>query len=1005
MEQFWCDKKVIGKKVLPVPGCGFAAASLMDALAGTDTPYAKNLGGNWTFLFCSSVHRCPPNFAATDFDDTNFDQIKVPSNWQLEGYDIPIYTNVNYPTPISTKRGEIPKIAVGQNPVGLYRRRFTVPAGFAGKQVLLQLDGVNSAAEVYCNGEFAGFCLSSFDAHRFDLTDFLVEGENLLVIKVYRWSTGSYLEDQDMWRLAGIFRDVWLVAQPRAGFADMVARTVFENGDYTRATLTVAVTTTGTLPQGATLEVVLAGPDNARVLSATETLTGDAAQTFRYTVEQPALWSDEDPALYHLAAALKSGDTLLDARGFAVGFREVRIDGELLLLNGRPIKLRGVNRHEFHPSCGHAVTPELNEADIRLMKQNNINALRTSHYPNSRAVYDLCDRYGILVMSECNLETHGLAKKLPRNDPDWTAHCVDRMQNMVTLLRNHPSIIFWSLGNESFTGRCFIEMRKAALALDDTRPIHYEPDVSFKVTDVYSQMYATVEHVKKIGEGKRVLLSRLSYPCFAPPAGVKKYGKRPYLQCEYAHCMGNSLGNFADYWQLFYQYDRLAGGFIWDFADQALFRNGRWCYGGDFGDEPNDGAFACNGILRADRSPNPALYEVKQVYAPFALALQPDGIAITSRLVFASAATLQLQWALLEDGHKLDGGDVPLAPLAPGATVTLPLAPTLPQQPGGALDLVCTLVDTAATPFAAAGRVLCGTSLRLRQRAVTAPTNFVDVRQEKRDLVLEAGPAVARIRRKDGFVASYMVAGKELLSSPLRPQIARAVTDNDAYLGLPSFLRVWLNTGFWLRANRKLHAKEAALQRDAVSFTFAAPGMRQLRLTYRMTPDGVLAVEFLAEASRKGLPRVGITFAVAHELRTVRFFGFGPHENYIDRRTAALPGNYNMEAGAFCHDYLHPQENGNRTGVESFAVAGGGHVLEATTLAGPFEASATPYTLAQLQAAQHIDELEKAGPVTVNLDAAQRGVGGDKPAIALTKPQYQIAKNAPLRLSLLLRGE
>ena len=1004
-QPFWCDKKIVGQNALGVPGCGVPQPDLASALGGKPSPFVLSLNGSWRFLFCPSVGRCPEGFEQPAFPDENFDTIPVPSDWQLEGYDTPIYTNIRYPFPISTDKKELPKIDPARNPVGIYRRRFSLPAGFAGRRIFLQLDGANSAAEVFCNGQRAGFCLSSFDPHRFDLTDLVREGENLLAIRVFRWSTGSYLEDQDMWRLSGLFRDVLLVAEPQTGMRDLTVRTLFPDG-YDRATLALTVALPDQLPSGCSLQLALFAPDGTCALEQTLRPSG-GVQEFAFDLDRPLLWSDELPHLYRLALALRRGEKILDARGLSVGFREVRIEGEKLLLNGRPIELRGVNRHEFHPSCGHAVSAALNEADIRLLKQNNFNALRTSHYPNSDPVYELCDRYGILVMSECNLETHGLAKQLPGSDPDWTAHGLDRMEKMVVRLRNHPCILIWSLGNESFTGDCFVRMRQRTLELDDTRPIHYEPDNRFVVSDFFSQMYATLDQVRRIGEGKPVRLSRCSYgpaELLGRPATVRQYGGRPYLLCEYAHCMGNSLGNFADYWALFRRYDRLIGGFIWDFADQALKKGDRWCYGGDFGDQPNDGPFAFNGLFRADRSPNPALQEARQVLAPFALTLGEDGVKIQSLLRFATADTLALHWSLCDGGSPIEEGLLRVPPLAPGETVQLTIEYN-GRQSAQAVDLVCRLIDTAATPFAPAGREICGSALRLQPAKVTMPARWVQVEQQKKELVLTSGRCTAKILRRDGSLASYTVDGVELLAAPLRPQIARAVTDNDRYLGLPPLLQKLLRPGRWLRANRAIRPVHAAIEGDLLRFDYRAPGMKSLSVRYRMSADGQLELRFSAVCRSDRLPRAGVTFAAIPEMRSIRYFGRGPQENYVDRRAGALPGLYEFTAENFGHDYLHPQENGNRTGVELLRIYGGGHALEITSCGAPFEASAHPYSLAALEAAQHADELDLSGPLTVNLDAAQRGVGGDMPAIALTKRRYRIHKNRPYTLHLLLRGE
>ncbi|MDR2090703.1 MAG: DUF4981 domain-containing protein [Clostridiales bacterium] len=560
------------------------------------------------------------------------------------------------------------------------------------RNIFINFGGINSAGEVFVNGRFVGFSADTFSETEFDITDFVKKGRNRLAVRVYQYTAASYLEDQDMWRLAGIFRGVNLIFRPRTEIRDFFVRSKLAN-DFKSAVFQfdAEIETRRAVFSGGSLKLEIIGENGetaaerdyiidkigrekaasgCKIEIGTEGKTagerdyiidktgrekaasgckieigaeGKTAEERDYIIDKigekrtvsdyeievvnPALWSHENPRLYTVVFTLFEGGKIIDRRARKFGFRGVEIvgikdgKGPFILLNGKPLNICGVNRHDFHPEYGHAVPKEVAREDLLLMKRNNITSVRTCHYPAARSFYEMCDELGLLVMSECNLETHGLAKYIPRNSEKWLAHCNYRLKNMVESFKNHPSVIFWSLGNESGTGRVFSEMKKTLLNIDTTRPVHYEPDNTMKVSDMLSEMYAPLGKMPKIGKGKAIVHSRALWNNMAGyyfPA--KKYENKPFIQCEYSHAMGNSLGNFADYQREFEKYDRLAGGYIWDFADQAIMRydrlgNKEYCYGGDFFDKPNYGVFAFNGIVRADRSPNPALYEVKAVYA------------------------------------------------------------------------------------------------------------------------------------------------------------------------------------------------------------------------------------------------------------------------------------------------------------------------------------------------------------------------------------------------------
>ncbi len=1010
---FWQDVTVCHANREPPHAISFPHPSMDEAINQQEpASYLKSLDGKWKFHFAPSVNEAPEDFHMPGFDDAAWDRIPVPSNWQIQGYDTPIYTNMKYPYAMETKnKAKIPHIHPGQNPVGCYRRTFTVPTEFTGRRTVLHFAGVNSAGEVWVNGQFTGCWQNSFSPAEFDITPYIQTGENLIAVKVNRYCAGSYLEDQDMWRLSGIFREVLLVSYPKTQIFDWFATCHFTDA-FEQATLQIRseITAGDTAMHNARLSILLLDPEGAETARETHYLsegTGPKRVTHSIHVEKPTLWSHEYPNLYRLILQLEDDTGVLDIRAGNIGLRSIEIQKEKLLLNGKPLKICGVNRHEFHPDHGHAVPPDITEGDIRLLKQNNIFAIRTSHYPNSRQFYDLCDQYGMLVMSECNLETHGLARFIPGSKPEWKAQCLDRMETMVRNHRNHPCIIFWSLGNESGKGSIFRAMYDLTKKLDPTRPVHYECDHSFHASDVLSGMYNSPRAAEKIGRGRSILIGMNTFNTPGDRVSARKLRDRPYLQCEYAHCMGNSLGNFREYWDIYRKYDRIAGGFIWDFADQGIRRkleDGRemWAYGGDFGDKPNDGSFCFNGIVRGDRTPNPALHEVKHVHAPVQLCIQDNGIAIENRYLFTDLQGMHMDWRYENEGNPIQSGTTVLPSIGPGIKWSTPYPAEIPEVKG---EITLTAAITLPEPglWHEAGHTIGKAQRAVQKREIPGiPKDTggkTNVQVDESHITITAGESVITYSKAEGAITSIQTAGRELLHGGVRPCLHRAQTDNDSFLSVPDgVLRRILGVYRWRDAMRKLHPVKIVTSQSGETVTiktrWSMPCVRKLSTGITIHPDGTIDMG-MEVIPAHDMERYGFAVPMAEGMDHVRMYARGPQENYSDRCQGAVLGLWKGGAEDFLHDYLHPQENGNRTDARSMEVTGECGGLRFEALEKPFECSIHPYTVEMLEAATHVHALGRLPYSIVHIDGGQRGIGGDMPWYVNTKKEYKLLKNRP----------
>lgn len=988
MRKYWQECDTISINTLP-------PTALRPTILEDGNYNVKSLNGKWFFKFYKSVNEISDELFLEDYDCSNNESISVPSEWQILGYDTPIYTNTAYPYPIITKNTDKPHINDDINPAGVYFTDFIIENKNYSR-LRIDFNGINSCGVIYVNGQFVGYTESTFDIASFDITSKVKIGKNRLTVLVVRYCIGSFLEDQDMWRLSGIMRDVNLVFEPYARIDDAYLKASFNEdfsdislnatinlgGDYTNCNLLLTCEALGIqLEKTTAREVVF----NAEHLSNVK------------------LWSHEKPILYDFYILLIENDVVIDRRRVDFGFRKIEISPNYqggqptLLLNGKMIKICGVNRHDFHPDYGHAVPDSVTYQDLLLLKRNNITSLRTCHYPGTRFLYEACDRLGILVMSENNLETHGIAKRVPHNSPFWTKRACSRMTSMVSSFKNHPSIIFWSLGNESGVGTAFEELRNCALALDKTRLIHYEP--MHQVSDVLSEMYTSQSMMKTIAENKTIIHSRAYWNnAMGYLVTPKMYKDKPFLLCEYAHCMGNSLGNFTDYWSDFESNPRLIGGYIWDFADQSIKRiidgQTQWTMGGDWGDKPNDGPFAFNGIVRADRSPNPAFFEVKKLYARIQFTLEGRIITIHNRQSFTDLSDYRLVLTSLCNGLEYAREEIPIPDTKPLTDSKISIPDSLIPN-DGEIAINVDLYKVSETPYSQKNHIvsyeqfILSTSPLSPSKMLNSPMLDID----KGKITLTGKDFTYVFDRKKGEFLSLKHGNHEYISSSFKPLFWRAYTNNDGY---PPMNGIDFSRILWLKrfrsANKKMKYIGTSIKRNKnyieLKCKYSMPFNINLKVRYKIADNGVINIK-LSFFALTNLVRYGITFTLPEKEDGIEFYGYGPNECYIDRKDNARLAIYNGNASDFIHDYLYPQENGNHIGIRWLKL-GKDKKLTINAVNTPFEASVHPYTIEDLDNATHIHELKKSNILTVNIDGGQRGVGGDVPCCSWLKRKYRL---------------
>lgn len=1000
------------------------------ALAGSESPYVQSLNGQWKFYWQSGLGNQPEEFQRVDFDDSEWGEIKVPSCWQMQGYSYPYYYASTFPRAISRSRSKIPSIDYTMQEIGFYRRSFTLSPDWAGKEIFLHFGAAKSALEVYVNGAFVGFSKGSMTPHEFDVTKYVQPGENQVSAKLYRFSDATYLENQDMWHLCGIYRDTYLFAEKKQCLRDFFVSTDFD-ATYTDATLSldVSVTNYDSEPKALTVEAYIKNGRKTAIGSVTADIkAGKNDLKLSKLIQAPEKWSAETPNLYDLVIVLKEDKKILSVKSIKMGFKKVEIVGEKILFNGQPLMLKGVNRHDFDPDCGWAVPAERYEQDLEIMKKHNINAIRTAHYPDDQRFYDLCDRYGFYVMDECDVESHGVRRKgVPGSNPLWTQAVVDRMERMVLRDRNHPCVFMWSLGNEAGDGDNFMEMKKAALRLDKTRQFHYEGDFEFNKSDVISRMYPGADLMKKMGNREPVTISWFdnvtnSLSADNKPIRKEQYTK-PVVLCEYAHAMENSLGNFQEYIDDFERYDNMCGGFIWDFVDQAIHQvdeNGRdlWLYGTDFEKYeprrplsiPNTTAltgsntyFCANGIITADRQLQPSIYQVKKGYQEIgvkAVDLMAGQFTVTNKYLFRDLSEFDLKWKLEANGEEIQSGELAGFALAPhsSADITLPLACV--KLPEKECVLTVSFYTKEDAPLVPAGYEQAWEQFVVK--AMPKPKckqNGKEITYEKVGDTVSVKGSDFSLMIANGAISSLIYHDREMLTAPIKPNYFRALTDNDIdYLNFVPFLIPALPKYQWKAASKNIRctaidAKLGEKGEVVVGVVWSVRLMKDVTSTYIIYPDGTVYLRHRGTPKMEML-RFGTTMELPGEYDRVSWYGRGPQETYCDRKTGAKIGRYTASVKELEHRYMRPQENGNRTDIREVQLTNeaGCGLRFVAPVEHPLNFQAHYYNAYELDRAQHLHELQYRDNITLDIDLGQCGVGGDMPgSISLREPYFMHA--------------
>lgn len=1014
-----------------------------DALSAKESNYKQSLNGKWKFYWQRGLKNQPENFQLTSFDDSHWDEINVPSVWQTQGYSVPYYYASTFPKAFSRSKGKIPSIDHDMQEIGFYRKSFILNENFNGREIFLHFGAAKSALEVYVNGEFVGYSQGSMTPHEFNVTKVLKPGENVITAKLYRYSDGSYLEDQDMWWLCGIYREVYLFAEPKLCLRDFYFKTDFDDS-YTdsNVTLNMYINNYNNIRGKMTATAKLIDSNNGEILlgtKETELSGGNEAVTFTETVKAPEKWSAETPNLYTLVMTIELDGKIICVKTYKVGFKKVEIKGEKIYYNGMPLMIKGVNRHDFDCDNGWAVPREIYTQDLDIMKQNNINSIRTSHYPDDPYFYDMCNKYGFYVMDECEVETHGVRRKgVPGSNPVWTGAVVDRMQRMVLRDRNNPCVFMWSLGNEAGDGSNFMEMKKAALVLDNSRQFHYEGDFDLTKSDVISRMYPTKDIMEKLGNKQPITISLYDnianqLAADSKPIKAEMYEGKPVVLCEYAHSMENSLGNFQEYIDDFEKYDNMCGGFIWDFVDQALHvkdenGNDNYLYGTDFQgqephkliDIPNTTAmtgsnvyFCANGIIGADRKPHPQIVEVKHGYQNIgitAVDASNGEFKLKNKFLFTNLSDFNCKWVIKAEGEEVLSGELGKIECAPLEECNIKIDFDSSKLPKDKEVILTVSFETTKE------------SLGIEKDYEIAFEQFIinampQPKDDNADGNLDFDINGKRVTVKgdnlevivdNGKIVSYKIDGKELLKAPLMPNYFRALTDND--IDFLNFTPQWAKFHpfyAWQRATHHTRADKTEVIKNnnavEIHIAFSTAGLKKSVATYRVYPDGRLYV-FHSAVPTKGMLRFGYQMTMDKSMEYITWYGRGPKPTYIDRKLGSKIDLYKSTVTDFEYRYMRPQESSNRCDVRYFTLTdknGFGIKVDAY-YDNPINFSAYHYTTDGLEKATHINDIPYEDITTVNIDHRQLGVGGDLPGQAFVREPYTMPKGQKQEYSFVI---
>lgn len=955
------------------------------------TERRRSLDGKWLFLYSKTPKECPPTFHLKEYHPKGWKEIQVPGSWELQGFDAPIYTDVAYPFPANP-----PHVPTDYNPVGAYIRTFTIPNEWKDMDIFLDFEGVESAFYVWVNGQLAGYSEDSRLPAHFKINSFLKKGNNKLAVKVFRYSDGSYLEDQDYWKYSGIERSVYLYARPSFRVKDFkLTADLIENYQHGKFQLQVK---TNHAQLGYRIETKLM--DGATVIEYQEKVIKDLTDsifTQEHVYPKVHPWSAESPYLYTLVI------NTFDAKGNPLesftqpfGFRTVEMKNGMQLINGVPVLFKGVNRHEHDPKNGRTITVESMVKDIRLMKQFNINAVRTCHYPNRYEWYALCNEYGLYLVDEANIESHGMQAHPDgtlANHPDWEIPFMQRMSRMVMRDRNITAIVTWSLGNESGYGKHFETLYHWTKAMDPTRPVQYEGGGYEGLSDIYCPMYARVWMLRR---------------------HVNQREARPLILCEYAHAMGNSVGNLADYWELIYKYDQLQGGFIWDWVDQTFRKKDKkrrdiWAYGGDMGfvGIPNDSNFCANGLVAADRSLHPHIWEVKKVYQPLqftALPLTTNRIKVTNRHDFIALNDYDLHWRIEVDGRVVQEGQQPFPTIEARTSGCM----DLPFQPcpndGREYFLTLEAITRKESPLVPQGHIVAVEQWLLPTQSTTQHIEALE-----KSLRLDRSPEIVTISNETFETSFSMATGemtklvynrKPMIKEGLRPNFWRPLTDNDVPNGHLKRCATWKQAGEKAKLKQITVEETANYQQAIVTTNYRLEEQDcDLQIVYRLASNGAIKVNFTFTPGKKALPelpRLGLRLILNETYNQMSWLGRGPHENYADRKSSALIGLYQSTVWEQFHPYVRAQESGNKCDVRWVTLrdaSGDGLMVKGEQ---PLNISAWNFPQEDIDYIPFNSERRHGGSIApkemiwLNIDHQLMGVGGDNTWGAQVHPEYTI---------------
>lgn len=991
-----------------------------------NNPNIISLNGTWKFKWSPNPETRPTDFFKTDYSVSEWDNILVPGNWEMQGFGTPIYTNIKYPFKV-----DLPKVSsepeknftsfAERNPVGSYRTTFQVPENWLDKLVFINFDGVQSAMYLWVNGQKVGCSENSMSPAEFEIGKYLRKGENKLAVEVYKWCDGSYLEDQDMWRFAGIFRDVDLYVRPKTYLQDYSVHAE-PSADFSKAKINLKLNLenrSGTNYTGLKVEARISGftnsgnPVDIQLSKKDISIQANSSQSFVLNGEMinPRLWSAETPDLYELFLTLKNAkNEILETAKCRFGVRKIEVRGDIFTINGKAVKLKGVNRHEQHPRTGKHVDRQTMIRDLELMKQSNINMIRTCHYPDQPLFYELCDQYGFYVMDEANQESHGfgIGNSILGDDPIWKKSHVDRAVSLVQRDKNHACVVFWSLGNEGGKGRNLIAMADTIRKLEPTRLIY--SDTQRDVAAIYDEGYLHPDTLKKFGE---------------------RIKDKPVFLREYAHVMGNSGGNLTDYWEVIHADPSLAGAAIWEWVDQGLARkkdgsplkydenpanlqlkdDEYWAYGGDFGDQPNDGNFCIKGLVASDRVPYPHYYEVQKVYQPVNFQLIEatlPKVKVINRYDFTSLDQVDLIYEYLSNGESVQTGMLGYSSILPGQSgeISIPhLKANHISNSEICLNLYAKLKK--ATIWAADGFCVAREQFVLKSFAVPniiASGKALQTKESDTEVVVQNEDFSARFSKKSGALLSWKVQQNELLKGPLEPYFWKPANDNQKMSGFER------EQGKWKTAGEKRQVETFEMnQKDgivSIRFKMNLPTIgASYQLNYQLNGEGKIQVEASYQPQNDTIPLIpkfGMRMLIPDEFTTINWYGCGSWENYPDRKTASLIGNYESKLENFITNYPAPQDNGNRCDVRWFSFSEqNGRRIKISGLQ-PLCFHAWPYTEDDLEKAKHPFDLPKRDFINLNIDLNIHGVGGNDTWGAKTMERYTIPGNKSYNYGFIL---